>query len=74
MRARGGTLLVPVHGLSGTVYPAGTRVAVSGGGSAVDAFVGGDWLPLAWWEFAEGVEEHPERFRPDGPADGDRTE
>lgn len=54
---RRGTLLVPVPGLSGTVYPAGTEVAVHGRGSAVDGFVGGDWLPLSWWEFAEGVEE-----------------
>ena len=53
---RRGTLLVPVPGLSGTVYPAGTAVTVNGRGASVDAFVDGDWLPLAWWEFAEGVE------------------
>jgi hypothetical protein len=47
-------LLVPVPGLSGTVYPAGTTVAVTGRGASVDAFVAGDWLPLHWWEFAEG--------------------
>jgi hypothetical protein len=47
-----GTLLVPVPGLSGTTYPAGTQVVVRGQGAAVDAFVNGDWLPLAWWEFA----------------------
>ncbi len=58
MDARRGILLVPVHGLSGTEYPVGTPVAVSGRGSAVDAFVDGDWLPLAWWEFSEGIEEH----------------
>lgn len=57
---RSGILLVPVHGLSGTVYPEGTTVRVSGRGSAVDAFVDGDWLPLAWWEFAEGIEEATE--------------
>lgn len=57
MTARRGTLLVPVPGLSGTVYPPGTEVAVNGRGAAVDAFVGGDWLPLSWWEFAEGIEE-----------------
>jgi hypothetical protein len=51
------TLLVPVPGLSGTVYPAGTVVVVAGHGPSVDAFVGGDWLPLAWWEFAEGISE-----------------
>lgn len=50
---RRGTLLVPVTGLSGTVYPAGTEVAVRGGGATVDAFVAGDWLPLQWWEFAD---------------------
>lgn len=55
--ARRGILLVAVPGLSGTVYPVGTQVAVNGSGSAVDAFVDGDWLPLAWWEFAEGIEE-----------------
>jgi hypothetical protein len=54
---RRGTLLVPVPGLSGTLYPAGTSVFVRGHGSAVDGFVDGDWLPLCWWEFAEGVEE-----------------
>lgn len=54
---RTGTLLVSVAGLSGTVYPPGTEVTVNGSGSAVDGFVAGDWLPLAWWEFAEG---HPE--------------
>jgi hypothetical protein len=54
-----GTLLVPVPGLSGTTYPAGTQVAIRGHGSSVDAFVGGDWLPLAWWEFAEGHGEDP---------------
>jgi hypothetical protein len=51
-----GTLLVPVPGLSGTIYPAGTTVLVTGRGPSVDAFVAGDWLPLHWWEFAEG---HP---------------
>lgn len=60
VNARRGTLLVPVHGLSGTVYPAGTQVSVSGRGSSVDAFVDGDWLPLAWWEFAEGIDDHAE--------------
>jgi hypothetical protein len=52
------TLLVAVPGLSGKVYPAGTVVLVTGQGPSVDAFVGGDWLPLAWWEFAEGVFEN----------------
>lgn len=54
---RCGTLLVPVPGISGTMYPPGTPVAISGRGSSVDAFVDGDWLPLAWWEFAEGLSE-----------------
>jgi hypothetical protein len=48
-----GTLLVPVPGLSGTVYDVGTTVLVTGSGASLDAFVGGDWLPLQWWEFAE---------------------
>jgi hypothetical protein len=52
-----GTLLVPVSGLSGTTYPPGTKVSVDGGGSVVDGFVDGDWLPLAWWEFTEGHTE-----------------
>jgi hypothetical protein len=49
-------------GLSGVVYPAGTEVVVTGRGASVDAFVGGDWLPLQWWEFAEG--SGPARTRP----------
>lgn len=53
-----GTLLVPVSGLSGTTYPAGTSVVIRGSGATVDGFVRGDWLPLAWWEFAP-VEEAP---------------
>lgn len=44
---------MPVTGLSGTVYPVGTEVAVRGGGAHVDAFVAGDWLPLQWWEFLD---------------------
>jgi hypothetical protein len=51
---RVGTLLVPVQGLSGTTYEVGTDVVVRGRGPSVDAFVQGDWLPLSWWEFAEG--------------------
>ncbi|HZO65171.1 MAG: hypothetical protein ACRDP9_14610 [Kribbellaceae bacterium] len=57
MSPRIGTLLVSVPGLSGVVYPAGTRVLVTGRGASVDAFVSGDWLPLQWWEFAEGDSE-----------------
>jgi hypothetical protein len=52
-----GTLLVPVPGLSGTTYPPGTTVTVRGRGASVDAFVDGDWLPLAWWEFSDGLRE-----------------
>jgi hypothetical protein len=50
IRAR---LLHPVRGLSGRTYSTGTelRVAIADG-SSVDAFVGGDWLPLSWWEYA----------------------
>ena len=54
MAQRTGTLLVAVTGLSGTTYPAGTSVTIRGTGASVDAFVDGDWLPLAWWEFAQG--------------------
>jgi hypothetical protein len=54
---RVGTLLVTVQGLSGTTYEVGTKVVVRGRGSSVDAFVRGDWLPLAWWEFAEDISE-----------------
>jgi hypothetical protein len=57
MSRRIGTLLVSVPGLSGVVYPAGTTVLVTGRGASVDAFVGGDWLPLQWWEFADGGSE-----------------
>ncbi|AMW10993.1 hypothetical protein A4E84_16640 [Streptomyces qaidamensis] len=53
MSRRTGTLLVAVSGLSGTTYPVGTRVAIQGTGGSVDGFVDGDWLPLAWWEFAD---------------------
>ena len=46
-------LLHPVTGLSGRTHPAGTEVRVApAGGASVDAFVGGDWLPLSWWEYA----------------------
>jgi hypothetical protein len=58
---RVGTLLVQVKGLSGTTYEVGTKVVVRGRGSSVDAFVNGDWLPLAWWEFAEGDTEDATR-------------
>ena len=54
---RVGTLLIQVRGLSGTAYPVGTSVVVTGRGGSVDAFVGGDWLPLQWWEFSEGISE-----------------
>ncbi|MEU0247222.1 hypothetical protein ABZ192_23385 [Streptomyces sp. NPDC006235] len=53
MPGRIGTLLVAVPGLSGVVYPEGTRVTIRGTGGSVDGFVDGDWLPLAWWEFAD---------------------
>jgi hypothetical protein len=55
-------LLTAVSGLSGTTYPAGTRVTVTGRGESVDAFVAGDWLPLHWWEYAE---RHPGELPPD---------
>jgi hypothetical protein len=50
---RCGRLLVAVRGLSGTTYPAGTTVRLVGRGCAVDGWVGGEWVPLRWWEFAE---------------------
>lgn len=53
MKQRLGVLLVPVSGLSGTSYPVGTPVTIRGTGGSVDGFVDGDWLPLAWWEFAD---------------------
>jgi hypothetical protein len=61
---RTATLLVPVRGVSGRTYPAGTTVAISGAGAVVDGFVGGDWMPLSWWEFGEG--------EPIGPPPADR--
>lgn len=54
---RKGRLLVEVRALSGATYPEGTRVRLGGGGAAVDAWIGGDWVPLSWWEF---VEDGPE--------------
>ncbi|WP_165944638.1 hypothetical protein [Saccharopolyspora terrae] len=44
--------------MSGVTYPVGTTVVTHGRGSAVDAFVSGDWLPLAWWEFADTADHH----------------
>jgi hypothetical protein len=64
---RVGTLLVPVPGLSGTTYPPGTTVVIRGRGAAVDAFVGSDWLPLAWWEFSEGLAEDAAKDSPSAP-------
>jgi hypothetical protein len=46
-------LLVPTMGVSGTTYPVGTEVSISGSGGTVDGFANGDWLPLRWWEYAE---------------------
>jgi hypothetical protein len=43
--------------LSGTTYPPGTTVTVRGRGATVDGFVNGDWLPLSWWEFSDGLRE-----------------
>jgi hypothetical protein len=54
-------LLVGVRGLSGRVYPPGTEVYVPAGGlrieGSVDAFLGGDWIPLRWFEYSTGVTE-----------------
>ena len=56
---RDAKLLVAVRGLSGRMYAAGTIVRVDPGGSVVDGFVRGDWLPLSWWEFAECSDPAP---------------
>ncbi|MEV5433226.1 hypothetical protein [Streptomyces sp. NPDC052701] len=61
MTRRLGVLLVPVAGLSGTRYPEGTQVTIRGTGGSVDGFVDGDWLPLAWWEFADTQHEDTPR-------------
>jgi hypothetical protein len=59
---RCGRLLVAVRGLSGRTYPAGTTVRLVGRGPAVDAWAGGEWVPLRWWEFAEAsATDTPER-------------
>ena len=47
------TLLPPVRASPGGPTPEGTEVHVAAADtSSVDAFVGGDWLPLSWWEYA----------------------
>lgn len=55
------TLLVGVRGLSGRVYPPGTELYVPDHGfkieGSVDAFLGGDWIPLRWFEYSTGVTE-----------------
>ena len=48
-----GRLLVSVRAMSGRTYPAGTVVELVGSGAAIDAWAGGEWVPLRWWEFAE---------------------
>ncbi len=64
MARRVGKLLVPVTGMSGVTYPVGTTVVTHGRGSAVDAFVSGDWLPLAWWEFADTTDHRMDSSHP----------
>ena len=62
MRRRGrrtGRLLAAVRALSGRTYPAGTVVELQGRGARVDGRVGGEWVPLRWWEFAEGSPGEP---------------
>ena len=55
------TLLVAVRGLSGRVYPPGTVVHVPNSRyrieGSVDGFLGGDWIPLRWFEYSTGVTE-----------------
>ena len=48
-----GRLLVTVRAMSGRTFLAGMVVELVGSGAAVDAWVGGEWVPLRWWEFAE---------------------
>jgi hypothetical protein len=58
-------LLQPVKGLSGQTYPEGTELRVAAGdASSSDAFVGGDWLPLSWWEYAPIEVDEPEGSAP----------
>ena len=59
-RSRVVTLLVEVGGLSGRRYPIGSEVHVRGTGSSVDGYIEGDWIPLAWWGYSEGLQEPPE--------------
>ena len=56
---RTGRLLATVRALSGRTYPAGTVVELHGRGPRVDGRVGGEWVPLRWWEFAEGAPGEP---------------
>ena len=56
---RSGRLLVAVTSLSGRTHPAGTTVRIVGTGGAVDAWAGGEWIPLRWWEFAEREDAEP---------------
>ena len=54
-----GRLLVPVRAMSGRTHAAGTVVELVGNGAAVDAWAGGEWVPLRWWEFAESGAGEP---------------
>jgi hypothetical protein len=54
-----------VTGLSGRTYPEGTELQVAASeASSADAFVGGDWLPLSWWEFAPIGPDEPGETSP----------
>jgi hypothetical protein len=58
-------LLHPVRGLSGRTHPEGTELRVAAvDASSADAFVGGDWLPLSWWEYAPIEGDEPGSTEP----------
>jgi len=59
-----GRLLVTVRAMSGRTYAAGTPVELVGTGSAVDGWVGGEWVPLRWWEFTETSDPEPVATEP----------
>jgi hypothetical protein len=64
---RFGRLLVDVRSVSGRTYAAGTAVRLVGSGATVDAWAGGEWVPLRWWEFAEARPSEPVAHAGDGP-------
>ncbi len=49
--------LFPCRDCPAPPTPPGTTVTVRGRGATVDGFVNGDWLPLSWWEYSDGLRE-----------------